>query len=264
MSDTSPVFKKLRFVVGDVGKPYSARWSVWAHKCNVYLLSVPIGHAVKVSLHGDDGSLVCQVANTEHYYATHIAGLPDAEDRSIVRWNRKSTPDRGLLRVASIQFPTDYLIGKPITGTPKKPLIAFPPGEAGTMVEIGVFYSRLPPDEAETLLGAVSTPIAYYSLPNGDNVSIAGRIRKYKPLNLPSGDKLTGGVPIPIRTRHWTEDQKKEAIRASESGTASMIAFNDPADGDELIIVEMGGLKLTLSENSTKHSAEGGEKSSEP
>ncbi len=253
MNKIDLMFKKLRFAVGGDGKPYSARWSVWSHRCNVYLLSVPISHAIKLSLHGDNGSLVCQFGHTDYYYATHIAGLPDASGRSFVRWKRNPTPDHGFLHVVSIQFPTDYLTGKPVVGTAKKPLIVFPPGGAGTMVEIGVFYSRIPPDEAEMLLRHTSTPIGYLALPNGDNVSIAGRIRNYELPNLPSGEKLTGGVPIPIRTRHWDEEQKKEAIRASENGTASMIAFNVPADGEALRIVEMGGLQLTLPENSSKH-----------
>ena len=113
MNGNDPMFKKLRFAVGGNGKSYSARWSVWSHRCNLYLLSAPIGHAIKLSLHGDDGSLVGQLGYTDYYYAANIAGLPDASGRSFVRWKRNPTPDHGFLHVVSVQFPTDYLAEPP-------------------------------------------------------------------------------------------------------------------------------------------------------
>lgn len=248
MDNTQPTSKKLRFAVGGDGRPYSARWSVWAHNCNVYIASAPFGHAMKLSLHGDDGSPVCQLGHTGKYYSERIASRADAAGRAFIRWKRRPTPQYGVAQVVSLQFPADYLTKSPPNASRKKPVLVFPPGGPGTMVEIGVFYSRISPEMAGEHLSRTSTAIGWFALPNGDYVWVAGRVREYDPPVLPSGAWLSAGNPIPIRTRIWTESEKIEAIRASQGGKASAIVFNRPADGHVLGIIEVGGLELTKTE----------------
>lgn len=248
---TSPAFNKLRFVVGSYNGPYSARWSIWAHKGNVYILSSPIGHAIKLSLHGEKGSLVCQLAHTSHYYAKNIAHHPDAAGRDVVRWKRKPTPPDGFLHVASIVFPADYMRLPPARGTPKKPLIIFAASGPGTKVEIGVFYSRIPPPQAAVQLVKEGTVVGHIVLPDGEFVYVVrNKIDQYEPPQLPTGERLLPGQDFRLTTGHWTPEQKAEILRASGENTLAMITFNHPTDGEPLTIFEFGGLKFRLPEAS--------------
>jgi hypothetical protein len=107
--------RKFRFAISRPDERCSAVWSIFSHKDkdNVYSCSGPIGHSVKVSLHGEerDGerSLVCRVGHTQPYHDKHFGRETPRQD--FARWKRRPTPERGVMQVVSVQIPLDHITG---------------------------------------------------------------------------------------------------------------------------------------------------------
>jgi len=147
-------------------------------------------------------------------------------------------PDVGAACAASITFPADYLRSPKPTGEPKKPVLIFgdaPPGEA---VEFGFFYSREPAETLEPKLEEIGRPLFRTTLDNGDSVSMVARVKAFDVATIPSIERLQSSLKPLV---------ERDELRASTaSDNLTMMMWNDPGDGGQLQVIEIGGLKVSL------------------
>lgn len=198
---------------------------------------------MKLSLHGDKGSLVCQMALTTEFYTSQAAALGEKRP-SVMRWRRAPTPSDRLLHVVSLQFPVDYVRGRPKEGTPEKPLLVFE-GQRDEMVEIGLFYSRLSGERAEALLSRGSTPLGFFALDNGDNVFVAGRRHPFKGLRLPDGQHLGPPGNVHASTVANSLVAGRHLRIGEQMQNATVLMHDEPSDGKGVALIEIGGVTVT-------------------
>lgn len=237
------MFGKLRFAVASPTGAHSGVWNISAHKNSVYVVTLPLGGTMKLSLHGDNGSLVCQMALTQEYHA-NLQKTGDEKRPSFIRWMRPPTPPDRLLHVVSLQYPVDYISGAPKKGTPKKPLIIFP-GEAGKMAEVGLFYSRLPGKHADAILRRTSTPLGWFNLDNGDSVYIAGRIHSFYPVRFTDGQQLGPPGNLGLRVPQRMHFAGTPIQVGEQRKNMTMLVHSAAGDGKAMTLIEIGGATLT-------------------
>ena len=223
----------LRFAVCGP-KGHSTSWTAFKRGNDYYIGARGLMGAQKISLHA---SGICRVALTEEFYnSLPTKGLLQPLDRAIAKWRRSETPARGAVHVASIIFPSDYLVHAKPEGTYRKPLIIFgdvPPGKA---FEFGFFYSREEIDDLGERLEKVGEPLFSTKLDDGTTVTLVSRLIVFDPSVLPTPEQLRGA-----HGRIFS----KEATKPEYEKTGLTGHFwNQPDDGKSLIMYEIGGLAL--------------------
>lgn len=170
---------KFRFRVGDNDQAHSNAWVIWFHKSDVYIGARTLAGAVKVSLHADGCCHFGLTAEGERNLVQE-GRKPATSSRHWNKWGRPITPKTGATHVASVLLPHVGL-WRPNENTfeNKKTTFQFPPPGEGRTVEVGVFYSRQSPDELESRLAQVATPLLCGHLDNGEYVHIIGRCDKF-------------------------------------------------------------------------------------
>ena len=222
------------FVIDEQHRPRSQSWYFKSKGNGVYI--GPAGPALKLSFHTDDGS-ACDGRNSQwgllKDYLKMEAQLGTPKLPPLARWKRPETPSVGVVQVASIMFPTDFLRGTipPFkSGLKRLPITLAPPGHA---IEVGLFYSRADPPTTRTELeNAERSCLDYFSLPSGENVALAWCVIPFDPALIPPPSKGVGhalsGAPKP-----------GEAIE-----NCGGVAYSIPPDGQMLTLVEINGATI--------------------
>lgn len=224
----------LRFAVCGP-KGHSSSWTAFGHGNDYYIGARGLMGSQKISLHA---SGICRVAMTDQFYSSLPAkGLVQPLDRVSVKWTRPETPIVGAVHVASIVFPSDFLVqAKRPEGTYRKPLIIFgdvPPGKA---FEFGFFYSREGIDDLRDRFLSVGKPLCSSKLADGTTVSLVSRVIDFDRSALPPPVQLTAapGHILP----------KEAADPHFEQKGLTAHFWNQPEDGKALMMYEIGGISL--------------------
>jgi hypothetical protein len=114
------------------------------------------------------------------------------------------------------------------------------------MAELGVFYSRMPPDEVEKTLLRDGKPIGYFTLSGGENVFVAARLAPFLPPTLPDGKPLLGSSHH-INPAALSAPNRMALEELARTANPAAVLFNKPADGSVLVLTEIGGIALQLS-----------------
>ena len=234
---------KIRVAIALPDGRSSAVWSIFSRRDSVYLCSAPFGYSAHVSLHGDERggerSRWCRVGYTDTYHKKHFGAETPRKD--FCRWQREQTPASGLLQVLSLRFPLEHIAGPAKRGTSKKPLITYEAhGADGEMAELGIYFSKMAPSDSGVLLAQVGKPIGYFKLSSGEHVAVAVRLGKFAALTLPDGRPLAAGMRLP--TQLLMSQDKDKLINAESLG---MVVFNEPRDGELLVLMEVGDVLLS-------------------
>jgi hypothetical protein len=224
---------KLRFAVGR-DDAFSSAWVIWAHNDSLYIGGIGRSGVSKFSFHGEE---YCQLATTkEHWTKMPEAGIPQPAERQNMSWRRLPTPDHGLLHVASLIFPTDYLRGQAKSGKPKKPLLVIPSAPRGRAVVVGIFYSREDPNLF--CQGGVK-PIYISKLTTGEYVSVAVGERAFDINEL-------GKLPSTVSNFQALTKQAATLQPGDIRDGMTAMLYNDPNEDDHrrLLLVEIGGVSI--------------------
>jgi hypothetical protein len=227
---------KVRFAVGEPGGRYSSVWSALGSNNDFYIGARSVMGSTKISLHKTG---ICRLGLTASHFdlAVEQGLIPPEEDRAFVKWRRPPAPETGATLAVVLIFPTDFLrLDAPI-GTAKKPLVIFEAAERGKAVEVGFFYSREPAVTLEEKFLKIGKPLFRTDLDNGETVWMVARIADFDPTVLPSTEKINGGVG-----RLLDRDAFAEAGVERRGLTGTF--WNSPKDGEDLRIIEIGGITM--------------------
>lgn len=226
------------FICDEQDRARSRCWYFQSTGRQVYIGPDVTGGTSKLSFHVNDGSsrdgCDSQWGLTRTYAEMEIRS--DKRVPRPVRWKRPATPSVGVVQVASILFPTDFLRGRIPPFQPCRKRIALPLAPPGHAIEIGVFYSRDEPSAAKTNLNkAGGTSLGYFSLPDGENVVIAAREVPFKPEAIPQlyewgriGYALSGAPEV----------------GTSIDNCGATMLHHKPMDGEIATLAEINGLTI--------------------
>lgn len=100
---------KFRFGVGNENGLLSSVWIAFANRNDVYIGLRSMAQSLKLSIHGNEGSRVCQIALTNKYWEEMGAlATPPMANRSLQRWKRADPPKSGATEIVTIWFPRDH------------------------------------------------------------------------------------------------------------------------------------------------------------
>jgi hypothetical protein len=227
------------FICDERNQIRSQCWYFRSEGNEVYIGPGPTGGTSKLSFHSRGGSSRdgCDSQwGLTRPYAERERQLGTAEVLLPVRWKRPLTPSVGVVQVASILFPTDFLRGTiPAfkSGRKRVALLLASPHHA---IEIGVFYSFDEPSIIRiNLNNAKGKFIGYMSLPNGENVVIAAREVPFDPaiisgtLELGCAGHLLSGAP---------------AVGEVNKNSSALMLHHRPADGEMATLAEINGIPV--------------------
>jgi len=215
---------KFRFAIGDDRAAVATEWIAWADRDSFYLGALRLDGLVKLSLHEKQ---ICRLAIPKQNWLEHREGAyRSVSDRAFQQWTRAPTPEQGVLHVASIAFPTDFMVAplRPSRAKPSKPLFMIPMAAAGMCVEISLLYSLQHPKGLEGKLEGKCTPIVYMTLTTGEFVSVVGRNAPFDPSLIPAPDQWARGAQV----------LDEETWRNPPSTLAALLS-NDPREGDGVL-----------------------------
>jgi hypothetical protein len=226
--------EKLRFAVWGP-KGFSAPWTSFGRGSDFYIGARPIMGSQKISLHA---SGVCRLSLTDvHYDSLPSKGRYKPLDRVFAKWRRPEIPTVGAVHIVSLRFPSEYLLLPEPKGTHKKPLVFF--GEAHPLraIEVGFFLSRERMPELEARFLNIGHPIHSTDLDDGTVVSIVVRDMPFQRSDLPSQEMLDLAPGRPLVS-------KEDLEIAGSKENLTMLFWNEPKDGEALIIYEVSGVSL--------------------
>lgn len=233
-------FDKLRiFICDKQGRARSQCWYFQSSGNQVYIGPEPIGGASKLSFHANDGSSRDGYDSQWGIVNTYARAERESGITNILspkRWKRPTTPSTGSVQVASILFPTDFLLGRiPPFKTGRK-RIAWPLASPHHAIEIGVFYSFDDPLAIRTNLNnAGGTFIGYMNLPNRENVAIAAR-------EVPFDHAIVSGTLELGHTGHALSGAP--AIGEVNKNSSALMFHHRPADGEMATLAEINGIRI--------------------
>lgn len=228
---------KCRIFISDERDRIRSRcWYFQSTGNQVYIGPDVTGSTSKLSLHASDGTSRDGCDSQWGLTRTYAEQETRLGNRVLkpVRWKRPTTPPVGAVQVASILFPTDFLLGSIPPFEPGRKRIALPLARSGHAIEIGVFYSRDCPSIIKNdLNNAGTTSLGYMSLPSGEHVVIAAREVPFDPSTIPQlykwgriGHALSGALAV------------GEVI--NNCGAAML--HHKPANGEVATLAEINGV----------------------
>jgi hypothetical protein len=156
-----------RFAIGNETGACSEVWTCWANGSDFYMTANEIKGAKKISFHS---SGICQYALLENFFAK-VRNHYGRKDRTVLRWRRPPTPDRGPLLVAYFVFAA-FETWEPFWEIEDKPITLLAPPEHGWARVVNVVYSREDPDNHCGGTPPEEVYIARFKLANGDFVTL--------------------------------------------------------------------------------------------
>jgi hypothetical protein len=211
----------------------SSIWVLFNQRNEVYVGVRHLAGTMKLSLHS---SGVCQLALTQQYWN----GLDTKEkgflpDRSLARWKRKCAPIEGAVEVMSVWFPRDWQKGR-LADLPSKPIFMIEPASPSQAVRLGLFETRESPTTLEDKLGKLGLPVGYIALDDGRSFSIVVRHEAFNP------ECIANVVQGSGRAHLFDSNAAPRPGEVLQGLTA--LAFDRPADGEPLRLVEVTGIAL--------------------
>lgn len=230
---------KIRFfVVDEENKPVSSVWFMQGEGQGAYIAPSTLGSSLKLSFHPPGGSsdgCDCQFGHPRRY-AEGATGKGFVPMRP-VRWQRRPTPTSGTIHIASIFFPTEYLMSAPQPLPNGKIKFALPRAPKGMATEAGIFLSKEHPNELEQKFMAVGgTPLAYCDFPGDEFMSLVVSHSACPPLpDIPKEDsarfRLLDGAP-----------DVGDVIQGR-----AILCSDVPRDGSAFLLAEVGPLTVSRS-----------------
>jgi hypothetical protein len=129
----------IRFAIGDRRGARSSVWRIWKsrNKDDIYVAPRLIAGIAKGSLHE---SGLCFFSFTSQHHQGRVAAGTAREKRTFTRWQRRPTPDAGMVGVVSLLFPDEFLSPNPTPVDPDTALIQ--PPKTGQAVVVDLLFAQ--------------------------------------------------------------------------------------------------------------------------
>jgi hypothetical protein len=228
----------IRFAAS-CGERYSDVWLAISCGSEFYLGARCVMGTIKISLHK---SGECRIAITRGHLRRMVArGLTPPSTRALHIWRRPTDLTSLVPEVVHLIFPTDHLSCAHPIGKPNKKVGIFE-GRAGRAVEFGFFYSQGYTETLERGLNKIGMPVFRTELATGELVSMVVREAEFNPANLPTSADVSSSAVTVLSGAF--DDNETDAQH-------NMFYFNAPSDGEPLVVVGIGGVRLQPNRNST-------------
>lgn len=234
LKETLDKFRSFRiFVSDDEGRRRSAIWFVRHVSGSVYVAPRNIGTTYKLSLHpfrsGRDGRDSQVGMKNEAADAERLAGFTIPKP---IRWARKETPATGVLPIARILFPTDFLNACDPPEDDGKLKFSFPLAPPGGALEAVICYSRESPKALEDRFRSNGfTQFGMMSLPSDEFVHLV--LRNVTCDNVAIGEavaKFGHGLPLSGAPQPGERIENARAV----------IVAGQPEHGEMLTLIDVG------------------------
>ncbi|MFA5766768.1 MAG: hypothetical protein WC919_02510 [Candidatus Paceibacterota bacterium] len=227
------------FVADDNNKQRSSIWFVSSKNGSIYISAESIGGFLKLSIHPEKNSSDgknCQIGLVTSY-ARKIKSEGYRAPKSL-RWLRPITPEKGVVCVVSIIFPTDYLRGnivkKSLVIGPKRKLkFVLPIAKKGYAVQVDIFYTKERLDTLIRKFKKINLKILGYFILSSNELAII--TAKYIPFDSKMIPNLKNGHINPL---------KGAPKRGQSIKNTNAIMWAEPRDGSVIYVCEINGLTV--------------------